>query len=359
MRRPIIISRRRFTAWLSGLAALPFFAWWKGARSAPSPAPLTRIAFGSCADQSLPQPIWDAVLRARPELFIFMGDNVYGDVSAAALTELREAYRVAEAIPQLRTLRETVPHLATWDDHDYGVNDGGGDFPYKRQSQALFVETWKLPADDPRRTREGLYHAEAFGPPGQRVQVILLDPRYFRSPLKQTDQRGAPGKERYVPDDDPAKTMLGEAQWQWLEQQLRVPADLRLVVSSIQFLAEGHGWERWGNLPRERRRLIDLIAATKANGVVFLSGDRHLSALYEEATGVPYRLVEITSSSLNRPYRNAREAGPNRIGDLYWPENFGTAEIDWQARNVVLTIHGIDGAPQRQVSVAIGELQPR
>ena len=93
------------------------------------------------------------------------------------------------------------------------------------------------------------------------------------------------------------------------------PADLRLIVSSIQFLAEGHGWERWGNLPRERRRLIDLIAATRANGVVFLSGDRHLSALYEETTGVPYRLVEITSSSLNQPYRNAREAGPNRIGD--------------------------------------------
>jgi alkaline phosphatase D len=358
MRRSLV-GRRRFNRWLSALAALPVFGRWKSTSAAPDLAPLTRIAFGSCADQTLPQPIWDAVLRERPELFIFMGDNVYGDVYAAALTELREAYRVAGTIPQLRTLRETVPHLAVWDDHDYGVNDGGGDFPYKRQSQALFVETWALSADDPRRAREGLYHAEAFGPPGRRVQVILLDPRYFRSPLKQTDQRGAPGKERYVPDDDPAKTMLGEAQWQWLEQQLRVPADLRLVVSPIQFLAEGHGWERWGNLPRERRRLTDLIAATRANGVVFLSGDRHLSALYEETTGVPYRLVEITSSSLNRPYRNASEAGPNRIGDLYWPENFGTAEIDWQARRVALTIRGIDGTPQRQVSVALGELQPR
>lgn len=358
MRRRLL-TRRRFGAWLSGLAGIPLFASSRSPAAAESTAPLTRIAFGSCADQTLPQPIWDAVLRARPELFIFMGDNVYGDVRSGALTELREAYRAAEAIPQWQRVRETIPHLATWDDHDYGVNDGGADFPYKRQSQALFVETWKLPADDPRRSREGLYHAQTFGPPGRRVQVILLDPRYFRSPPKQTDQRGAAGKERYVPDDDPAKTMLGDAQWQWLEQQFRTPADLRLVVSSIQVLAEGHGWERWGNLPRERRRLIDLIAATKANGVVFLSGDRHLSALYEETADAPYRLVEVTSSSLNRPFRNAREAGPNRIGDLYWPENFGSAAIDWDARSVALTIHGIDGAPQRQVTVGLAALQSR
>ena len=42
--------------------------------------PLTRIAFGSCAYQERPQPIWAAVVSYRPELFIFAGDNVYGDV---------------------------------------------------------------------------------------------------------------------------------------------------------------------------------------------------------------------------------------------------------------------------------------
>jgi alkaline phosphatase D len=41
--------------------------------------PLSRIAFGSCADQVKPQPIWDAILTYQPELFIFAGDNVYGD----------------------------------------------------------------------------------------------------------------------------------------------------------------------------------------------------------------------------------------------------------------------------------------
>jgi alkaline phosphatase D len=117
------------------------------------------------------------------------------------------------------------------------------------------------------------------------VQVILLDTRFFRSPLKPTDQRNAPGRERYLPDEDPTKTMLGEAQWAWLADRLREPAEVRLIVSSVQVLAEGHGWERWGNFPRERQRLYDLIRDTGARGVVYLSGDATLVA----STGEGFR----------------------------------------------------------------------
>ena len=108
--------------------------------------------------------------------------------------------------------------LSTWDDHDYGQNDAGGDFPYKDEAKALFLEFWQVPEDDPRHARAGVYCARIFGPEGRRVQVILLDTRSFRSPLRPTDQPGAPGKEEYLPDPDPAKTMLGRAQWAWLER---------------------------------------------------------------------------------------------------------------------------------------------
>ena len=40
---------------------------------------LTRIALGFCAKQNLPQPIWEPILASRPDLFIFLGDNIYGD----------------------------------------------------------------------------------------------------------------------------------------------------------------------------------------------------------------------------------------------------------------------------------------
>ncbi|HSA81247.1 MAG TPA: alkaline phosphatase D family protein [Geminicoccaceae bacterium] len=320
--------------------------------------PLTRIAFGSCVHQDRPQPIWDAILAWRPELFVFAGDNVYGDLAPGAASRLEDAYAKAAEIEGYRALRAQVPVLATWDDHDYGHNDAGGDFPYREEAKALFLDFWEIPADDPRRSREGIYHAQIFGPAGMRLQVILLDTRSFRSPLTPTDQHGAPGKERYVPDPDPAKTMLGAAQWAWLRAQLQEPAELRLIVSSVQVLAEGHGWERWGNLPRERERLLDLIAANGANGVIFLSGDRHVGGLYRRP-GAPYALYEITSSGLNMFYAAAREAGPLRLGQVYGRENFGTIDIDWWAGEVMLSVRALNGEPVRRTVIALAALSTR
>ena len=169
-----------------------------------------------------------------------------------------------------------------------------------------------------------------FGPPGRQVQVILLDARWFRSPWKATDQRNAPGKERYLRDADPGKTMLGPAQWDWLEAQLRQPAQVRLIVSGIQVVADGHGWECWGNFPLERQRLYQLVARTGAQGVVFLSGDRHVGALYREPAGGPYPFFEMTSSGVTHTWRGAAEAGPNRLGELFTDLHYGTVELDWE-----------------------------
>jgi alkaline phosphatase D len=341
------------------LPLLAFLLVATPAAAQPEQSPLTRIAFGSCADQELPQPIWDAVLAYRPELFIFAGDNVYGDVSSPELAELRRAYAMAASIVGYEWVRREVPHLATWDDHDYGRNDGGADFPHKAEAQALFLDFWKVPADDPRRRREGVHSSAIFGPEGQRVQVILLDTRYFRSPLKPTDQRDAPGRERYLPDEDPAKTMLGEAQWAWLEEELRKPAELRLVVSSIQVLAEGHGWERWGNLPRERQKLFNLVARTGAEGVLFLSGDRHVGGLYATRGAVPYGFTELTASGLNKSWLGPGDLPGNRLGASYGRENFGTVDIDWWGGTVALALRGMSGEKVREASVRLADLRRR
>jgi alkaline phosphatase D len=324
--------------------------------AAAQDGPLTRIAFGSCAHQKKPQPIWDAVLDYRPQLFIFTGDNVYGDVTSAAMVELREAYAAAGKVGGIAALRARAPVLATWDDHDYGQNDGGADFALKAPAQRLFLEFWGIGDDDPRAKRPGVYHATTIGPPGERVQVILLDTRSFRSALRPTDQRGALGKEVYLPDPDPAKTMLGEAQWAWLRAQLQEPAELRLIVSSVQVLAERHGFERWGNLPLERQRLLDLIAETDAEGVVLVSGDRHIGALYRLTTGVPYDLYEITSSGINMAYPDNRDLGPLRLGEVYGQNNFGTIDIDWPAGAITLAVRAMDGRPVRSTMVTIAAL---
>jgi len=146
---------------------------------------LDRIAFGSCLDQKRPEPIWNAVLAARPQLFLMMGDMVYGDVQSLAdpaIPELRAAYQVQARQPELARARAAFPFLAIWDDHDFGLNDAGGDFPLKAVTARAYREFWQISAPP---QHEGLYYSRTIGPAGQRVQIIFLDNRWFRSPWKR------------------------------------------------------------------------------------------------------------------------------------------------------------------------------
>jgi alkaline phosphatase D len=318
---------------------------------------INRIAFGSCIDQNKPQPLWGQIIADKPDLFVFGGDNVYASKQPFDITNTQAAYATLAANEGFARLRSTVQHLAVWDDHDYGLNDGGATFPHKQASKDAFLNFWNIPVNDPRRSREGLYHSVSYGPLGQRVQVILLDNRTFLSPWKPTDLRNAAGKERYLPDTDANKTILGAAQWAWLEAQLRQPADVRIIVSGIQTLATGHGWESWSLLPVERQKLFDVIARTRANGVVFLSGDRHIGALYKETVGTPYPLFEMTSSGMTHPWKDAKEAGPNRVGELFTELHYGTVELDWAARTVTLQLRDGAGKVRREQVVALADLK--
>lgn len=309
-----------------------------GAASSPSAAPplpdpatpLSRIVFGSCAHQSEPQPIWEPIVAARPELFLFLGDNIYADTIDMAV--MRDKYAQLAAQPGYQKLRAVCPVLATWDDHDYGVNDGGADYPQRRASQQVFLDFFGEPQDSPRRRREGVYDARVFGPAGKHIQIILLDTRYHRSPIQRAQPvAGQTGKTR-LQATGPAATVLGEAQWAWLEEQLKQPAEVRIIVSSIQVIAEDHPDEKWAVFPDERARLFRLIASTKASGVLFVSGDRHLAELSMTSTNAAnYPLYDLTASALNRSAKKWRpyETNRHRVGTLNWGDNFGVIVIDW------------------------------
>lgn len=274
-------------------------------------------------------PIFKTMLALNPDLVLFLGDNIYADT--LDMKEMRAKYDLLRSNRDFAALENACPILATWDDHDYGTNDGGDDYPRRSESQQEFLRFWKESPGSPRWQREGVYDARTFGPPGQRVQVILLDTRYFRSPLKQGPQRRVAGP--YVPDDDPAKTMLGEAQWKWLEDQLQQPAELRILATSVQCIPEAVGQETWSNLPRERQRLFDLIQRCNAGGVILVSGDRHWAELSKVERGLPYPLYEMTSSSFNQIHpRGTPSVNRYRASDVtYHQENFGVIQIQWRA----------------------------
>ncbi|MFM8720676.1 MAG: alkaline phosphatase D family protein [Chthoniobacterales bacterium] len=332
--------------------------------------PLSRIAFGSCANEHRPQPVWKAINETKPQLFIFMGDNVY--VDSADPAKLKESYDLLAEIPGVAELRENTPILATWDDHDYGKNDVGAEWEGKEASKEAFMEFFETPADSPLRKRGGVYDAKIFGPEGKRVQVILLDTRWFRGPLhKMTkdevkEERAKTKKKvgRYLPDENSDSSMLGEEQWEWLAAELKKPAELRLLVSSIQVIPNEHGWEKWGNLPRERKKLLDVIRDNATN-VIILSGDRHLSEislLPPETDGGPfYPLYEVTSSGLNQTGL-PEEENRFRVEDteIFNQPNFGLIEVDWEQEDpsITLEIRDDKGKVVREVKTTLNTLKP-
>lgn len=340
------------------------------ASSVPAEKPLSRIIFGSCANQNSAQPVWDAIIRSEPQLFIFTGDNVYADTADPAV--IRSCYDKLGAIPAFARLRSTCPIVATWDDHDFGKNDAGAEWEGKDAAKAVFMDFFRTPPDSPLRSRGGVYDSHVYGPSGKRVQVILLDTRWFRGPLERVDATdhkkpgsGSGGRNGpYVPAADSDSTMLGKQQWSWLEEQLKVPAEIRLIVSSVQVVTDEHVWEKWGNLPRERKRLLDLVR-DNATGVIFLSGDRHLadiSMLPPEAEGGPfYPVYDVTSSALNQ-YGGQRE--PNRFRASnefpFGKPNFGMIEIDWKAEDpaIRLEIRDAEGKVVREAQTTLGTLKP-
>lgn len=315
-----------------------------------------RILFGSCIKQDQPTPIFQTMLGTPADLTLFLGDNIYADTSD--VEEMRSKYAKLAANPLFDRLRKAAPCLATWDDHDYGINDGGADFVAKQGAQAAFLDFWKVPIESPLRKREGIYDSRVFGEMGERLQVILLDTRYFRSPLKKGPRRvGGP----YVPDLDESKTILGTEQWKWLETQLQQPAELRLLVTSIQCVAEAAGQETWSNLPLERQRLFDLIQSTRASGVILISGDRHWSELSMTSDDTPYPMFELTCSSFNQlhargtPTQNRYRVMPT----TYHRENYGEITIDWKAEepSVSLRIRDMEANVRLEKTIQLRDLQ--
>ncbi len=350
---PDATNPRNATASSDDLAIRVEPAWL---RPAPDTV-LTRIAVGSCLHQNHPQPIWDAVIETKPQMFLMLGDNVYGDIRNGDPQELASAYRIQAAQPEFAKARAAMPFLATWDDHDYGKNDAGAGYEFQSQAAEFFRAFWQLP--EAKQTDGGIYYARTFGPEGRRIQMIFLDTRTFRSDLKRKSD-SFPHWGKYEPDPSETKTVLGKTQWDWLEARLQDPAEIRFIASGVQILANGHGWERWGNIPQERARLKALLARTHASGVILLSGDRHSAALYREAAApgaAQPQLVELTASSLNRAFGPSKDAQvPPLASKITFRENFGLIDIDWEWRKVLLSVHGIDGVQTAALEVPFSTL---
>ena len=303
--------------------------------------PLQTISFGSCNKQFKSQEMWDFIVMQQPDLWIWMGDNIYGDSENMQI--ISDKYAQVLATPGYQKLMHTCPIIGIWDDHDFGVNDGGKSFPKKDETKKLMLDFLGVAKDASVRKRAGAYQTYQIGTKGKTVKVILLDARYFRDDLEPN-----PTKEtRYL--QNTTGDILGEAQWTWLEKELsNNDAQLTLIVNGMQVIPTEHRYEKWDNFPTARKRFFDLLAKTKTKNTILLSGDRHIAEISKITwPKMSYPIYEITSSGLTHTWGSIREeANQFRDGALIIKRNFGVIKIDWDKKplEVLVEIRGLANA---------------
>ena len=243
--------------------------------------------------------------KLKPDLMLWVGDNIYAD--AKTPKALKGHYdKLAKKIgfKQVRAI-ET---MATWDDHDYGLNNSGAENPIKKESKEIFSKFWGLP--DHVKGREGIYHSRIYGKGEKAVQIIMLDCRYSKT----------------------NKAMLSEEQWEWLGKELDKPAVFRVIVSGQQvILPKKTRFETWTKIGDEQKRLYDLIKEKKAEGVVFVTGDQHYAESLKQPKALGYDAWEFMFGGVNQEEKACPEAAPFRVDKVHSPNKSASLEFAWGA----------------------------
>lgn len=323
--------------------------------SQPKKGDPTIIAFGSCGHQDAPQPILSLAADRKPDAFIFLGDNIYGDTKS--MDTLRMKYAMLADKPEFQKLKTITTLYATWDDHDYGWNDVGRHYAFKKESKEIFMDFFGDQGDTTIYEHDGIYHTCYLEQAGKTIQIILPDLRTFRDKLlPYNGNRSGDTLYRYEMDYSPYttsdSTMMGEEQWKWMEEQLQIPADLRIIASSTQFGITHNGYEAWANFPHEQKRLTDLIRKTKANGVFFISGDVHYAEISRLNVPDLYPLYDVTASGITSTWEFATP-NDNRLDGPVMENHFGFVTVDWNLPDPEITFEIIDIESKTRINLSI------
>lgn len=293
---------------------------------------IDKIAFGSCSRENDKEQMWSEIAGEHADLFILCGDNVYGDTDDMSV--LKEKYNTQKTNPDYQNLLNKTPIIGIWDDHDYGINDGGKYYFKKDESKSVMLDFFDVPKDNPVWRHTGAYNSYTYGSGDQKIKILLLDVRYFRDTLMADTVTSA----RYLVNEQ--GDILGDQQWLWLEKELtNSDAAIHILVSGIQVIAEEHGFEKWANFPVSRNRLFSLLEKTQPKRTFIISGDRHIAELSRmELNNLPYPLYDFTASGLTHTWAEPwQEENKHRVDDLIIKKNYGTIDINWNNKTPEIT----------------------
>lgn len=272
---------------------------------------VTRVAFGGCNFQRMPQTHWRTIESLAPQFWIWNGDAIYAD--HMALREREQEFQKLKTNKHYAQFIQNVPVIGVWDDHDFGPDGANASIDHKAERQKMYLDFVDEPADSPRWSRNGIYGSWTLGPVGKRLKVVLLDVRYFR--------------------EEPSKkaTILGDLQKRWFEDELKASDyELLMVVSGSQMIPDEDDADLWADYPRDRADLVDLLNEATAP-VILMSGDRHFAEISQIKTKSGAQVFEITTSGLTHSTFLKNSKNSHRVGKWYTKRNFGWMDVDWSA----------------------------
>ncbi len=284
---------------------------------------ITKIAFGSCNNPRDKTPaIFNAVIAKQPDVFVFLGDNIYGDTKD--MDVLKKKYQELEAVEDFRKLRESTTMLATWDDHDFGLNNGNGRNlkDGKAATRKAFVEyrAHRNYGND----REGVYHKTDLG----AIEIFHLDPRWF-------------SQSEPSPVDPSQPSCFGKDQWAWILKSLKESK------APFKVLSMGAIWQDKKNSETddmftywyERDALLDFIRRERIDGIILHGGDIHVSRYLFHPGRVGYDLHDfIMSPGHKRIIPSLNVYHPSLEWSLVEGQQFLTLEADPTLEDPTLTI---------------------
>lgn len=318
-----------------------------------------KIAFGSCASENDELPIFYEVVKHKPDLFIFLGDNIYGDTKD--INVMKRKYEKLAKKKSFQQLKKNITIIATWDDHDYGWDDIGRHYPLKKESKEVFLNFFEEPQSSERRKHDGIYTSYIYNVQNKKIQIILLDERTFRDDIPEYNNE-VKGDERYFYHLDHGiqtskdSTILGKEQWMWLKKEFQKPADIRIIGSGTQFGIEYNSYESWANFPHEQQKMLSLINETQANGVLFISGDVHYAEISKLINKKTYPIYDITASGLSSTWHFATP-NKNRIEGPVMHNHFGLLTINPVKDVITAEIYDVTGNQRIEYTINTNQLK--
>jgi alkaline phosphatase D len=296
--------------------------------------PSFTAAVGSCAYVN--EPFWDRPGRGygdsmmvfktlheqKPDLMLWLGDNTYtreGDWNTKG--GFLHRYTHTRSLPEMQPLLASTHHYASWDDHDYGPNDGDRSFWNKEMASETFDLFWANPNGKP-LGKGSVVNTFGWGD----CQFFMLDDRWFRAPNNSKDS---------------TRAYFGEEQINWLIDALTFSkANFKIITCGGQVINDARVYENYAVYNVERRKLIDRITAAGISGVFFMSGDRHHAELSKLDRPGTYPLYDLTTSPLTAGTHNpGNEPNTLRVpGTLYNGRNFALLKLNGTAKERVMKV---------------------